>query len=216
MRVPTARGSTLGPACGRHGPGYPLVHGQMGPPPRGREGGGRRVRGSGPRGLSRVRTLFHDAPSPVSHRCLAGRISGRSVTPCGHIWWRSMTLALISVNQSLARAHHALRPRTLPSHAFIDRRGVAILPGARLAPGCGPAGRLEAAGHGRRGTVMDLSWACGRPTVAPALRRCSARGSNIPVTSASAGRESLSDGGFQAEGDRPRIPTLLYKLRCRC
>ena len=38
-----------------------------------------------------------------------------------------MTLALISVNQSLARAHHALRPRTLPSHAFIDRRGVAIL-----------------------------------------------------------------------------------------
>ena len=42
-----------------------------------------------------------------------------------------MTLALISVNQSLARAHHALRPRTLPSHAFIDRRGVAILPGQR-------------------------------------------------------------------------------------
>lgn len=45
-----------------------------------------------------------------------------------------MTLAYISVNQSLARAHHALRPRTLPSHAFIDRRGVAIVPGARLAP----------------------------------------------------------------------------------
>ena len=77
-----------------------------------------------------------------------------------------MTLALISVNQSpgqgLSRAPAA---GALPGDAFIDRRGVAILPGARLAPGCGPAGRLEAAGHGLRGTVMDLCCAS-RPAAA--------------------------------------------------
>jgi hypothetical protein len=35
-----------------------------------------------------------------------------------------MTLALLSVNQSLVGAYHASRPRAIPSDAFISGRGV--------------------------------------------------------------------------------------------
>jgi hypothetical protein len=58
------------------------------------------------------------------------------------------------------------------------------------------------------GTVMDLSWTRRPPTIDPALRRRSRRGSNIPVTSASARRESLSDGGVPGRG--PTQPIAPY------
>ncbi len=55
---------------------------------------------------------------------------------------------------------------------------------------------------------MDLSWTCRPPAVDLALQRRSGRGSNIPVTSASAGRESLSDEGFQAEDRHNPLPYI--------
>jgi len=39
--------------------------------------------------------------------------------------------------------------------------------------------------------------------------------SNIPVTSVAAGESHSQMEGFQAEGDGPRIPTLLYELPFR-
>jgi hypothetical protein len=69
--------------------------------------------------------------------------------------------------------------------------------------------RLEAAGHSLRGTAMDLAWTCRPPTVDAALRRRSGRGSNILVTSVSAVRESLSDGGVPGRG--PTQPIAPYR-----
>ena len=47
------------------------------------------------------------------------------------------------------------------------------------------------------GPFMELSPACGCPGASALLRVC---GSNIPVISASVGRESLSDGGVPGRG----------------
>jgi len=56
---------------------------------------------------------------------------------------------------------------------------------------------------------LRWTWTCRPPAVDPALRRRCGRGSNIPVTSPSAGRESLSDGGVPGRG--PTQPIAPYR-----
>lgn len=55
---------------------------------------------------------------------------------------------------------------------------------------------------------MDLSWTCRPPTDDPAHRHRSGHGPNTPVASASAGRESLSDGEVPGEDRHNPLPHL--------
>ena len=68
--------------------------------------------------------------------------------------------------------------------------------------------------HSLRGTVMDFPWTCRPPTVDPALRRCSGRRVNIPVTSASAGaRVTLRWRGSRPRTDTTHCPISRYQLQ---
>jgi hypothetical protein len=86
------------------------------------------------------------------------------------------------------------RQNPKPKLEWADR---AVL--AALGPAAPHAAADKQAGDARHAAALGTL---------QALRRCSGRGSNIPVTSASAGRESLSDGGVPGRG--PTQPIAPY------